>query len=98
MSIENEQPPAELVAAPDATQMMQMLGFDTQRLWVTGVQVFVTGETTLIVLREQFDATLQDGKSETIMRNVGSLVMPTELAKEMAGIINSLTETRGGQD
>ncbi|MEK6637617.1 MAG: hypothetical protein AABY88_05985 [Pseudomonadota bacterium] len=56
------------------------LGYDVDRTWATGAQVFTNQNNVLIVFREQTGVTKLDGSLEMFIRNVGSVTMPTEVA------------------
>lgn len=72
------------------------VGFDTTRVWATGVPAFVNGEFTMLVFREQILAQADDGSPpDTIIRNVASVVMPTATMREfyqLAGPLLGITD------
>lgn len=72
-----------------------MVGFDVPRTWATGVQVFVTPVTTTMVFREQILLD-EEGEMKGLIRNVGSVILPTEVAREFATILNANLDTLNG--
>jgi hypothetical protein len=64
-----------------------MIGMDIPRIWATGAQVFVDQETSTLVLREQAILQGADEETEVLVRNVASIIIPTEILKEMHEII-----------
>lgn len=72
------------------------LGWDTQRTWANGVQVFASPDHVLFVLKEQV-AALQPsaegattGTATVLARNVGSFVLPLAVAKSFKEIMTKL--------
>jgi hypothetical protein len=67
-----------------------MMGMDVDRKWVTGAQAFVMSDFSMLIFREQIMATDTDGKEETsfIVKNVTSVVMPTQVLIELNQILN----------
>lgn len=73
------------------------VGFDVPRTWATGVQVFVTPAVTTMVFREQILLD-EDGEMKGLLRNVGSVVMPTEVAREFSTILSANLGALNGND
>lgn len=67
-------------AIPDSRPVDIQLGFDVDRIWATSAQVFGNSHHYLIVFREQTATMVAGGSMEMLIRNVGSVVMPTEIA------------------
>lgn len=66
-----------------------MVGLNTDRIWATGLQVFANPEYTMIVFREQMNIQKEDGSdAQMLVKNVASVVMPTEVARQMKDILN----------
>ena len=73
------------------------LGFDTQRTWATGVQPFINHDFSMLVFREQISANPDDGSAPAIlMRNVASVVIPTEVMREFHKIVGGMLEALDG--
>ena len=77
----------------------QLAGFDTDRIWATGLQVFIQGDFSLIVFREQMDLLDQNtGETKKMVKNLTSVIMPTEVVRQLKNILNGLipdTEVNG---
>jgi hypothetical protein len=58
-----------------------VLASELPRIWATGVQLFVNGDHTLIIFREQNMIVIGD-EVQGSLKNVASLIMPTVVAKE----------------
>lgn len=75
------------------------LGADIDRVWATGVQVFPNPQFTLVVFRDQSLAQDDNGEFVQVMKNVASLVMPTEVAKQFSvALADSLEKTNRGAE
>lgn len=71
---------------------------DLPRLWTTGAQSFVNDQHTMIVFREQNLLQGPDGEPTAIVRNVASLVMPTEIAVQLYFMLGEQLRTNGNLD
>ena len=70
------------------------IAYDLPRIWVTGAQVLRNGDITMLILREQTSIQMEDedehpAKGETLVKNVGSYVMPTEAAEMLWKLLGS---------
>lgn len=72
-------PPEEV---PANLSIDQQLGYDIDRTWATGAQVFANNNHVMIVFREQTGMQV-DGEMKVLARNVGSVVMPRNVAEEV---------------
>ncbi|AYJ87640.1 hypothetical protein D3Y57_19075 [Sphingomonas paeninsulae] len=63
------------------------LGMDLPRVWATGAQSFVNPETSLLVFREQNLVGDEAGNTRPAVKNVASLVMPTEVLRAVHKMI-----------
>lgn len=64
-----------------------MTAMELPRIWVTGAQAIVQGDLTMLVLREQNIVVLEDGQPEALLKNVGSFIMPTQVARDIVKIL-----------
>ncbi len=87
---------AEENVAQDAAHS---IGFNVPRVWANSVQVVPFPDQTIIVFREQFNFELaekpdEEGKMPTgaASRNVASMVLPKEVALQMARIILNVSD------
>lgn len=60
-----------------------LFGMDIPRLWATGVQVFTSPQTSILVFREQNLLPDNEGKPMPTVKNVASLVIPTDMMREL---------------
>lgn len=69
----------------------QAIAYDIPRTWANGIQVTPTPDVTFIVFREQIGAVgdLVIGETRVMMRNVGSVVLPTPVAKQLGQLLLS---------
>ena len=68
-----------------------MLGWDVPRLWATNVQVFKNPDHCLFVFRELVQIEAEEGGEKSqIVRNVGSVVMPLDVAASFADVMSKL--------
>jgi hypothetical protein len=78
--------------APDTNKALQERGaafivaMDIPRVWATGAQVFINPAFALMVFREQ-NLLGDDGAPEMHMKNVASLVLPTQVVRELHALI-----------
>lgn len=63
------------------------LGMDIPRVWATGVQVHTASDHTLLVFREQALSAGPNGLFEPVIKNVASLVMPTDVVRDLHRIL-----------
>ena len=75
-----------------ALPLRDQLGYDTQRTWVTGFQIFANPNHVLLVLREQSVQLTDEGEPIVEVRNVGSLVMPTDTALQLRDLLAKTLE------
>ncbi|WP_428630557.1 hypothetical protein [Sphingopyxis sp.] len=61
----------------------QQLGYDVPRMWTTGAQFFGNNEHVLAVFREQTSRDMGDGTTTLHVRNVGSIIMPIQVARDV---------------
>jgi|SRR6185437_14361025 hypothetical protein len=80
----NAKTPAEVIAEKG---MEFALGFDTDRIWATGVQSFVNPDFTMLVFREQTMAQKGDGSLEPMVKNVASIILPTQVVREFHALL-----------
>lgn len=59
------------------------MGFDVPRIFVSGSQIFGGNDMTMIVFREQNIILNEDGQPELFIKNRASVVMQTEVAKQL---------------
>ncbi len=64
-----------------------LIAYDLPRVWTTGAQAFVDPNVTNIVFREQSLFEEDDGKKQGLIRNVASVVMPTEVARQLRDVL-----------
>ncbi len=89
------QNPKELTV-PDINAEIQkrgldfIMGMDTQKLWVNGIQAFVNPDVTLIVFREQNLLSTPDNGSIAALKNVASVVVPTPVFREFHSNIGQI--------
>jgi len=63
------------------------IGMDIPRTWATAAQVFIAPEISTLVFREQA-LLASDGKEpELLTRNVASIILPTEILREVHQIL-----------
>jgi hypothetical protein len=65
-----------------------MLATDLPRQWATGAQVFVQEAVTIIIFREQTTLVSESGEPSMVLKNVSSIVMPTEAAMQVRDLLN----------
>lgn len=58
------------------------LGLDTDRIWSTGAQAFVNPDVTMLIFREQNLFPMADGTTGIGLKNVASIVIPTQILRE----------------
>jgi hypothetical protein len=68
------------------------MAMDLPRTWATGAQAVITGDFTMIIFREQNQFELEgvDGEPiepQVLVKNVASIVMPTEVARQFSKIL-----------
>lgn len=82
-----------MVDSPDPNVLIKsrgaefLIGFDTDRKFATGVQVFNQGSFQLIVFREQSLLMTPEGEQLEAVKNVASVVMPTAVAQQFHKIL-----------
>lgn len=70
-----------------------LVGMDTQRLWATGMQAFISGGVAMVVFREQTMLSDTDtGKVLPAVKNVASVVLPVEVIREFHSNLTTLIE------
>lgn len=85
----------KVVAQGTVGQLQKALGWDVPRIWATGVQIFSNPEYVLFVLQEQTEVEPVEPPEGmppvlTLARNVGSFVLPVEVARRFKKIMNEL--------
>jgi hypothetical protein len=80
---------ATLGLAPGLTPE-QGLGMDVQRYWANGVQFTMSGNEAFLVFREQVNFEGPDGGTKTVFKNILSVVMPLETARQMYNVMTML--------
>ncbi len=75
------------------------MGFDTQRIYANQAQMFVNGAVTMILFREGVAISNPDGSlpPQGLSRNVASIVLPTDVAREIASLLTTTIEASTGQ-
>ncbi|UAB76978.1 hypothetical protein INR77_13060 [Erythrobacter sp. SCSIO 43205] len=77
-----------------AEQVGQALGWDTNRIWATNVQVFRNPSHVLFVFREmaELEGRKTDGTKERVNlgKNVASIVLPPDVAESFADVMRRL--------
>jgi len=73
------------------------IGYDLPRVWTTGAQVFVDARFSNIVFREQSLYTSDEGNMQGLIRNVASVVMPTDMARQLRDLLTTQLEALDGQ-
>ena len=85
-------------------ELGQALGWDTQRTWATGVQVFVNPDHVLFVFKEQIRVEVEPGAEpllpfqDSISRNVASVVMPVNVATALRDVLNKVIPDAPAKD
>ncbi|MGN6289915.1 MAG: hypothetical protein ACTHNA_11695 [Sphingopyxis terrae] len=65
-----------------------LIANDIPRVWTTGAQAFINKDHALLIFREQ--NLLNDpetGQVDVVLKNVASLVMPTEVAIQLHALL-----------
>lgn len=65
-------------------EMAEEFGMDIPRLWATGARVVQGRNEVLIIFRDELGF---NGGTKKLQRNVASLVIPKEIAAEIADIL-----------
>lgn len=92
-----------LVDAPDINLVIKergpefALGMDVPRVWATGAQAWVDPHHTLLVFREQAITQSAEGGLTPVLKNVASLVMPTDITRELHRILGEQLEILDGK-
>lgn len=95
----SEEEPQPEPSAPEqellsAEQVGQTLGWDTNRIWATNVQIFRNPSHVLFVFRElaELESHKEDGSKERVnlMKNVASIVLPPDVAESFADVMRRL--------
>ena len=74
-----------------------MLGTDIPRLWVTGAQVFVGPDITMVIFREQNTVDVGGDSPMVSLKNVSSLVMPTNVARDVSNLLKDQLDSIDGK-
>lgn len=74
----------EVVAAKGADFL---LGMDIPRAWATGVQLFAAPGTSMLVFREQNLIGNSASELQPAVKNVASLVLPTDVIRDLHRIL-----------
>jgi hypothetical protein len=64
-----------------------LMAMDIPRIWANGAQVLVSPDSCMIIFREQNAAQDETGKVTILVRNVASLILPTDMIRELHRLI-----------
>lgn len=80
----------DLQKAIEGMPFEMQLGFDVPRTWATGVQFFGNPGHVLAVFREQVTQPAAEGTATVLAKNVASVVLPLDVAREMYKILGQV--------